>query len=171
MSAKRYVTLTQLAAETGLVVRSLQYIRTQEPGVLISRTRGKVTEYEQPACAISLRNREVRKHLADQKPADIDEAKARRAQADAEIAELQLAKMRGDLAPVVDMDKAVERLAMAVRSEVGGLRSRFAARVIGLQTPLEAAEVLDAMASQILAALQDAAESMADDDDVAEEAA
>ena len=172
MSTKRYVGLNQLAAETGLAIRTLQYIRAQEPGVMVSRTRGKVTEYEQPACAINLRQREIRKHLEAQRPADIDEAKTRKAQADAEIAEMQLAKMRGDLAPVADMDRAVERLALAVRAEIGGLRSRFAARIVGLQTPLESAEMLDAMSAQILAALQDAAEGLDDEtDDAVPEAA
>jgi phage terminase Nu1 subunit (DNA packaging protein) len=167
MSA-RWVSLNQLAAETGLAIRTLQYIRAQEPGVLIQRTRGKVTEYEQPACAIHLRQREVRKELEAQKPADIDEAKARKAQADAEMAEMQLAKMRHELAPVIDMDRAVEQLAGAIRAEVLGIRPRWAARLVGLETHAEAAAALDLMAAQLLAALVDRAEGLdADEPDEA----
>ena len=80
------------------------------------------------------------------------------------------AKLRGDLAPVVEMDQAVERLASAVKKEVDGLRSRFTMRVIGLTTPIEAAAVLDDMARQIMSALADAAND-ADDPDELEEAA
>jgi hypothetical protein len=163
--SSRWVSLNQLAAEVGMSVRTLQYIRAQEPGVLSVRQRGKVAEYEQPACAIHLRAREVKKQLEAQKPADIDEARARREQANAEIAELQLAKMRGELAPVAALDQAVERLATAVRAEVLGLRSRFTGRIVGLTTPQEAAAALDAMQAQILAALEARAETMAGDDE------
>ena len=171
--SKRWVALNQLAAETGMAVRTLQYIRAQEPGVLSTRQRGKTVEYEQPACAINLRAREVRKQLEQQKPADFEEARARREQANAAIAELQLAKLRGDLAPIADLDRAVERLASAVRAEVLGLRSRFVGRVVGLATPQEAAVVLDAMQAQILAALAARAEALEDDetDEPSEDAA
>jgi len=171
MSAPRWVSLNQLAAETGLAIRTLQYIRAQEPGVLISRTRGKVTEYEQPACAINLRNREVRKELEAQKPADIDEAKARREMANAEIAEMQLAKLRNEQAPVADMERAVEKLAGAIRAEVLGIRARWAARIVGLETKAEAAAILDQMAAQVLAALVDRAQGLDEDDDEQEAAA
>lgn len=98
------------------------------------------------------------------KALDADEAKerARKMRADADRSELAAAKLRGELAPVADMDRAVERLATAVRNEVAGLRSRFTLAVVGLQTPQEAAKVLDDMARQILAAL--AGEAAAEDD-------
>jgi hypothetical protein len=165
----RWVSLTQLADEVGMVVRSLQYIRTQEPGVLVSRQRGKVTEYEQPTCAINLRNREVAKHKADAGPADYDVARARREQANAEIAEMNAAKLRGDMAPVSDMVKQIDRMAAAVRSEVLGLRSRFVGRIVGLTTEIEAATVMDAMSAQILAALVDRVEVEDDEHDDAGE--
>jgi terminase small subunit / prophage DNA-packing protein len=166
----RWVSLNQLAAETGLAVRSLQYIRAQEPGVLVHRQRGKVAEYEQPTCAINLRQREVRKHAEANKPADFDEARTRREQANAEIAEMQLAKLRAELAPVADMVAQVERIAGAVRAEVLGLRSRFVGRIVGLKTELEAAAVIDAMAAQVLAALVDRV-GVDDDDEMVEDAA
>jgi phage terminase Nu1 subunit (DNA packaging protein) len=97
------------------------------------------------------------------KALDADESKerARKMRADADKSELQAAKLRGELAPVAEMDAAVERLATAVRNEVAGLRSRFTLAVIGLQSPQEAASVLDEMGRQILGALA----SLADRDD------
>lgn len=163
---ERWVPLNQLADETGLAVRTLQYMRAQEPGVLVTRTRGKALQYKQPDCAINIRTREAKKQANELADIDIDEAKerARKMRADADRSEMAAAKLRGDLAPVVEMDAAVERLASAVAKEVNGLRSRFTMRVIGLTTPIEAAAVLDDMARQIMSALADAASDGADDD-------
>ena len=104
---------------------------------------------------------------------DADEAKerARKMRADADRSEMAAAKLRGTLAPVADMDRAVEWLATAVRAEVTGLRQRFASRIIGLETPAEAAVVLDAMAEQILGGLRTAATADEETDELDEEAA
>lgn len=174
MSAGRWVSLNQLADETGLAVRTLQYIRAQEPGVLTTRQKGTTLQYKQPDCAISLRAREAKKALAELTAEDLDEAKERagKIKAERERAELMVAKLRGELAPVAEMDAAVERLATAVRNEVNGLRSRFTLTVIGLTTPQEAAAVLDEMRKQILGALASAASRDDEDtDDELEEAA
>ena len=166
----RWVSLKQLADETGLVTRTLMLIRDKEPGVLVTRMRGKALEYQQPTCSINLRKREATKALADLRSDELDEAKerARKMRADADRSEMMAAKLRGELAPVAEMDAAVERLATAVRNEVTGLRSRFTLAVIGLQTPQEAAASLDDMAKQILGAL---ASSATAEEDLLEEAA
>jgi len=52
----------------------------------------------------------------------------------------------------------------AVRVDVMGLRSRFALRIVGLTTPLEAAKALDEMAKQILSGLAGHAHAMMDGD-------
>jgi phage terminase Nu1 subunit (DNA packaging protein) len=170
----RWVTLNQLADETGLAVRTLQYIRAQEPGVLVTRQKGKALEYKQPDCAINLRNREAKKARDEVTAEELDEARERagKIKAERERTEMHVAKLRGELAPVAAMDAAVERLATAVRNEVSGLRSRFTLSVVGLQTPAEAAAVLDEMGRQILGALADAASADAPDEpDELEEAA
>lgn len=105
--SKRWVSLSQLVAETGYATRTLQYVRAQEPGVLITRQRGKTTEYEQPACAINLRRREVAREVAAAQPADLDTARARKANAEAEIAEIELAKARSQAGTVADLEQAM----------------------------------------------------------------
>jgi hypothetical protein len=102
--------------------------------------------------------------IATAMPADGDAVRTRKLQAEARLAELTLAEREGQLAPVADMDAAVEQLAGAVRDEVRGLRARFAARMVGLETVAEAARELDAMAVQILASLVTKAESLQGDD-------
>ena len=161
----RWVTLAQLADETGLVTRTLMHIRDKEPGVLVTRQKGKALEYSQPACAVNLRKREGEKALASQRTEAVDEAKerARKMRADAERSELHTARLRGDLVLAADFDAAIERLAVAVRDEVRGLRPRFTMLILGLSDPTEAAQVLDNMAKQILGGLAKAA--IPDDDD------
>ena len=163
----RWVSLNQLADETGLVTRTLQLIRDKEPGVLVFRTRGKVTEYQQPTCAVNLRKREGEKALTQLREEELDEVRerARKLRADADRSELLTARLRGELAPVVTMNAAVERLASAVRNEVLGLRSRFTMSVLGLTEPAQAAAVLDDMGRQILGALASAALDTDDADD------
>jgi hypothetical protein len=97
---------------------------------------------------------------------DLAAAVLRKAVADARRAELAADRQAGELAPVSEMDAAVERLASAVRNEVDGLRSRFTMLIVGLKTPQEAARVLDQMAAQILSGLADGARAMAEEDDV-----
>jgi hypothetical protein len=103
--ADRWIGLNELADETGMSVRNLQYIRAQEPGVLVTRQRGSLTQYQQPACAINLRNREAEKARREHAPTvSLDEARTRKALAEAELAEMDLAVRRGDLVGVSDYD-------------------------------------------------------------------
>jgi phage terminase Nu1 subunit (DNA packaging protein) len=105
----RWISLNQLADETGLAVRTLQYIRAQEPSVLVTRQR-KAMEYKQPDCAINLRKRESDKAVAEANPGDLETARTRRANADAELAEIEVAKARGDVVSVADYEAALGRI-------------------------------------------------------------
>lgn len=159
----RYLTEKELAAELETDERTLR--RWREDGCPHQRRSNRVL-YRLPQVMAWLQDR-ARKEL------DADEAKerARKVRADADRSEMLAAKLRGELAPVSEMDAAVERLATAVRNEVAGLRSRFTLTVMGLQTPQEAAAVLDEMGRQILGALASAAEADEETDATLEEAA
>lgn len=106
----RWISLNQLAEETGLAVRTLQYIRAQEPSVLTTRQRGKVLEYKAPDCAVALRKREAEKAVQDAMPGDLDAARTRKANAEAELAELEVAKARGEFVSVADYETALARV-------------------------------------------------------------
>lgn len=159
----RYLTEKELAAELETDERTLR--RWREEGCPHQRRSNRVL-YRLPQVMAWLQDR-ARKEL------DADEAKerARKVRADADRSEMLAAKLRGELAPVAEMDAAVERLATAVRNEVAGLRSRFTLTVLGLQTPQDAAAVLDEMGKQILGALASAALADEPDDDELDEAA
>lgn len=96
---------------------------------------------------------------------DIDVAREnkRMARANADIREMDRDERRRSLGPIAAMDAVVERIAVAVRSEVRGIRPRFAPRIVGLATASDAALVLDEMAAQILKALRGAMGSVADE--------
>ena len=159
----RYLTEKELAAEIETDERTLR--RWREEGCPHQRRSNRVL-YRIPQVLEWLQDR-ARKEL------DADEAKerARKMRADADRSEMLAAKLRGELAPVSEMNAAVERLATAVRNEVNGLRSRFTLAVVGLQSPQEAAAALDEMGKQILGALASAALDTDDVDDELEEAA
>ena len=169
----RWITLEDLSHETGTPAALLQHLQRTESSALPTRVRADITEYQQPHCAHYLTSRLPASASTDVDDGDIDEAKerARKMRADADRSELAAERLRGALAPVVEMDHAIERLASAVKVEIEGLRSRFVMRVIGLETAPEAAAVLDEMARQVLTALAATARAGAEDYDDIEEAA
>jgi phage terminase Nu1 subunit (DNA packaging protein) len=133
---ERWIGLNELADETGMSVRNLQYIRTQEPGVLITRQRGSLTQYRQPECAIALRKREADKARKESAPTvSLDEARTRKALAEAELAELEVAKSRGEFVAVADYEKALARI---LDQEMARLRA-LSVRLAHLGPEVEAA--------------------------------
>jgi len=152
-----YRTETELSEMLEVDARELRKWRAD--GCPHSMRSGRVL-YRLPQVMV-WRDEQARKEL------DVDEAKerARKMRADADRSEMAASKLRHELAPVAEMDKAVERLATAVRNEVAGLRSRFTLAIIGLKEPVEAAAVLDDMARQILGALAATAADVPDDTD------
>lgn len=154
--------------KTAALGRPVAYLTEQECADLIEVSPQEMRRLRAEGCPHQMRSGRVLYRLPQVmawreeravKALDADESKerARKMRADADRSEMAAAKLRGELAPVAEMDAAVERLATAVRNEANGLRSRFALTIIGLQTPVEAAAALDEMAKQILGALASAA--------------
>lgn len=107
----RWIALAALSDETGLSVRTLQFIRQQEPSVLVTRQRGSATQYKQPDCAINLRKREADKAKKEHAPTvSLDEARTRKALAEAELAEIELAQARGEVVALADYEAALARI-------------------------------------------------------------
>jgi phage terminase Nu1 subunit (DNA packaging protein) len=123
--SERWVSLNQLAEETGLAVRTLQYIRAQEPAVLVTRQR-KALEYRQPDCAINLRKREAEKAVTEANPGDLDTARTRKANAEAELAEIDVAKARGEVVSVADYEAALARVLDRLTARLRAMPVRLA---------------------------------------------
>jgi len=119
---ERWVAIGQLADEVGVTRRHLQRIRTEEPGVLVTRQLGAgEAEYKQPDCAINLRRREMdRARRESSATVSLDAARTRKALAEAELAELEVAQARAAALSVTDYEaalgKILERLSARLRS-------------------------------------------------------
>lgn len=135
----RWISLNQLAEETGLAVRTLQYIRAQEPSVLTTRQRGKLLEYKQPDCAVALRKREADKALRDAAPeADYESERTRKTRAEASLAELELAKERGRLVAVADYEAALASVLDRLMARLRAIPVRLAHLGQPVETAAEA---------------------------------
>jgi len=67
------------------------------------------------------------------RPADLEEAKARKMAAEAELAELELAKARGDLITVDDAVKGAEKLFERLRARLIAVPGKEAHRFVGIK--------------------------------------
>lgn len=172
MAAKKQAKTTETRGKG----RPVTYLTETEIAAALEVDPRELRKWRADGCPHSLRSNRVLYRLPQVmawkeeravKALDADEAKerARKMRADADRSEMAAAKLRNELAPVREMDAAVERLATAVRNEVAGLRSRFTLAVIGLKEPVEAAAVLDDMARQIMGALAATAADVPDDTD------
>ena len=86
-------------------------------------------------------------------PADFEEAKARKMEADADLAELELRRQRGELVTVADYETALAGALDRVRARLLGLDSRLAPLVVGVDTVLKAKALIRPVVHEILAEL------------------
>lgn len=106
----------------------------------------------------------------DDKP-DLAAEQARKMRADADLSELKVSQMRGDLVPAVDVEARMERLCAYVRARVLGVRGRWAPKVLGVGSMAEATAALDGLAGDILAALREGADELDEDEPSTDEVA
>lgn len=114
---QKWGTLEDLVLVSGLARRTLQYIRKQEPGVLITRQRAGKTEYDLGACNVQLRRREREQALTDARGDDkLAEAERRKAVAEAGLAETKLLQVQAKLIPLDDHMQEVESILASIRA-------------------------------------------------------
>lgn len=154
----RWVSLNDLAAETGLAVRSLQYIRAQEPGVLPTRMKGKVMQYEQPACAVNLRKRDYEAGRKDEREKyakkngeeGSGDPMRRKLVADARKAEIEVELLERS---VVRVDEAVEEVSRVFEDLRNGLipfPRTAAPKAIAAKTIIEMEQILEAEVHRLM---------------------
>lgn len=139
MSATRWVTAAQLSDEVGLSTRQIQTIWAEEPTVLVRRQRGNVVEYRQPDAARALRKREADRVRRTHAPAvSLDEARTRKALAEAELAEIELAKARAEVVTLSDYEDALGRILDRLMARLRSLPVRLAHHGPDAEATLEA---------------------------------
>lgn len=168
MTQPEKVTQSEAASRLGLSPQAIgQWVR--RPGAPVVTRRG-VAHCLWPEFP-RWREQELARQVRDEgKSADLAVEQARKMKADADLAELKRDQMRGDLVPAGEVEQRQERLCAYVRARVLSVRGKWAPKVLGLGTMAEATAVLDALASDVLAALREQADEL-DDDDPNEEVA
>ena len=130
--------------------------------------RGKEWEYDTAQVAAWLRERDVLAATGD-KVTDQEELKRRRLLADTEKSELELAKAKGEVAPIDQVERAVARAFAEVRAGMRNLPQRTVSMLIGETDERRFKTVLMGEIDEVLkslnaASLLDGYEEGADDD-------
>lgn len=90
-------------------------------------------------------------------PTSEDEARARKLAAEAEMAELKLARERGQVVTVTDAAAAYEARLVPVRAALMAVPGRWAPEVVGLGSTRDAMQVMSRLVREVLGALGDTA--------------
>src|SRR4051812_19698122 len=118
MASDRFVDRAEIAFLMGVDVRTVTNYVKKHPE-FPSRVRGSNRTYPVQRCLAWQRDRAVAdaiSSVAPAKPSGAYEAELRKAVADAEMAEVRLAKMRGELIPVDVASREVDRAFGRVRA-------------------------------------------------------
>jgi phage terminase Nu1 subunit (DNA packaging protein) len=176
MSSERYVSRAEIAFIMGDVdVRTItNWVKKHPDFAELTRVKGHDRTFPVLKCLQWQRDRLVADALADlgpPAPHDMEEAELRKMIADAELAELKVAKFKADLveASVVGMEvsRAFERVAAQLKSKPG----EFAPQILQPLTMPEAVAILRRLVGSALGALQTdfGRDALGDrDDDVSE---
>lgn len=142
------VSVGQVAAVLDLEVRRVQQLARE--GIIPKPARGR---YQLGGCVQGyIRYLRARAH-----PDDLltyDAARTKKMTADAELAELTLARERGRLVEVERFESALSQAFGRVRSRLLALPSRAAPDLVGLAAEVDAELVLDRLVVEMLAELQ-----------------
>lgn len=112
-------------------------------------------KYPWPAWNTWYVNRRVDRAVERVKPADFEEARARKTAAEAELAELELAKQRGDLITVADAGKVMDDRLDRVAARLKAVPSKDAYRFVGLTGIPEVVPVLRQVIDGVMAELSE----------------
>lgn len=158
---KREVTQKQLAGILGLTTRQ---VRNLEAAGIPHRAEGNTKLYPLPGAVQWYRDRAVETALAEAQSTDYDEAKAREMKARADKAELEVARLRGELIHVDDLEALLSAPLSQMRARLLALPGRIAGAL-----PMQPADALELIEPIVYEFMEELAED-GDDDDAAEAA-
>lgn len=147
-----------------LMITSRRVQQLTDEGVIPKVSRGK---YELiPAVQGYVRFLQERTNGHNASPADYHAEKARLTKAQADLAELELAKARGEVAPIPDIEREWSRKFAVLRSNVMNVAQRVATQLLGETNEQRFKSVLRA---ELTDALERTAEAEIPDDDADDE--
>jgi phage terminase Nu1 subunit (DNA packaging protein) len=97
-------------------------------------------------------------------PADEADGRARKALADAALAELKLARLRGEVVPIEDYRREFGRVCTGLREVVMAIPARYAAQLVGCDSIIDVQARLREVRLDLLAAMRTAVQTYAMDD-------
>lgn len=102
--------------------------------------------------------------LRDTAKGKLEVAQTRRAQAEAERAELRLRRERGELVPVADFEGEVNHIVGTLSAGLKAAPSRWGSQLVGLETPMAARGALEQIMRELMEDLRKRADDETDDD-------
>lgn len=170
MAADRYVSREEIAEELGVEERTItNWVKAppaNAPGPFPCRVRGRNRTFPRRKCLawyIEFKVAEGLARAAPAQPTDLVEAERRKAVADAELAELKVAQLRGDLVPVALFREEVSRPLQRVRARLMTVPGEFGPRFVGLSEVGQAVQRLRDLVDATLSELRET--GAADDED------
>ncbi len=150
MARGKTVNRAELARILGVDVRTIDtYTRQGMPIEKRSRRKGDPSEYNTAAAIEWLRESSSEESV----PLDFEKARARKMRADAELAEYDLAKTRGELVAVEDVAALVNEDYSAVRLALLGIPARLSAELVIAEDADMVRAILDESIREALAEL------------------
>lgn len=141
----------QLAEWYGVDQRTVTNWQLEDPPVP-SEKRGRERIFDTKAVATWREERAIRKAPAPPPP-DLEEAKARKLAAEAELAEYQLAQARGEFIAVTDLDAKIGPVFDTFRAKLLAIPGRLAPRVVACRDIADARDMLEQELGVVLAEL------------------
>lgn len=114
------------------------------------QSRGIGWKFSVAAVVAWLRKRDVDRAISDTSKMDIDEARLRKTAAEAALAELELAKQRGEVVSITVVTEIVGEQLSACKAKLLTLPSRAAPLVAPLIDRIECRDILDGVVREVL---------------------
>lgn len=133
-----------------------------------SRVDGRSRTFPSDRCFewyVRFKQEEALQRAAPAEPDNLRTAELRQAIADASIAELKLAGLRNEVAPVEEHRRELRRILGRVRSRIIAIPGTYASQLLGVPTMADAAVRLRVIVVAILSDLQQAAGALETDDE------
>lgn len=165
--ADRHVVRAEIAARLGLSERQItNLVRTgklADGSSFPSRVSGRDRTFPSDRCFdwyVRYKQEEALQRAAGKKePANMAEAELRKAIADAEIAELKLQRLRGEIVPLDQYRRELRRVLSRVRARFQAIPGEYAPRILEPLDMARATMVLRDLVGSVLAELQSSGRS------------
>lgn len=134
------VSMNEAARRLGLTPQAVGMLANQCPPDCLSVVKGGKKGLIWPHFPVWLRQHWQRERKA---PSTLDESRRRKLDAEAELAELEVAQRRGDLIDMAEAEKVYVRVLSRLRTTILNLPGRFASRTVGLESLMQSQVVWD----------------------------